>query len=728
MSSPSVIATVGVNDHASTRLRAIADLLHKLARDFDHAGRGNGLARNFDAANRAAERHLTLLHRIKDAFKGVAIGAASYAAYKFPHMAVDAIDDFRPVEKEMLAMKVAKHISDADFETMWKQHADLARRFGVKPEETVHAQSAFALRDYSPQISMAMAENAAKLAKALGTTGDKAAMMLEGALFGTGQHIGSVEDAKRVSQRFGDIMTIMAKRGAMNAEDIEGFYKYAAAATTTARISPEQSAAIAMILKRENIRGDDSGNMLKQLAAHMLRPTNEGHVALQAAGIRYNEYLSEASRLKALNLNIALEENLGKKLSETAVARIQQAIDAGRIADRRALAAAAVDAWNEEGPKNAKGKISAQDLKQIAKQAQRVFDSSQGSLDGERLLSDMLGKLSGQQAMAFFGAKQGSKLASVIMQLQTELRNQDYLRNSKGEMDRVATERMTGVDAAASRYEATMEATRNDFVRANAGAIERIANIGQAAADYAGALSDQAKQIATMGATALSAVGNLANLGVSALILKRLMSTAPGAAGEAVAGAVTGAAATSSGAAAPSAWRAAQGGAAGVAGGAIKGGVAGAGLGLAWEFRDDIIAKLSGLDKQRMRDYVDMIEASFRRTPKTSFKDAFAHFRQPAAPSAAPAFSGAAPSAPQHVDVGVSGTVQGEATLMNKIIVEPSPLLHAIVKEAQQVKVNLQGALGRSMPANSGVVPRAAPPRSLGLGAGGFGFGVAGTK
>ncbi len=480
------------------------------------------------------------MREIGSALKGAATAGAAYAAYKFPHAAETAIEGYRPIEKEVLALKAAKNLNEDQVNAIYRQQGNLARKYGVKPEETVAAQGAFMKRDYSPEISMALAEQSAILAKALGTTAENASKIFEGVIFGTGQHIHDVAQAKAVTTRFGDMAAIMSKHGAMTDHDIEGLWKYAAASTTTARVSPEQTAAIGMLLKRENIAGDDAGNMLKQLAAHMLRPTNEGHVALQAAGLKYADYLDASKQLNAKNLNLALEENLGKKLSEAATARIQKAIDGGLIADRRALARAAVEAWNEEGPKDV-GKaghkhVSATDLKQIAKQAQKVFDSSQGELHGDKLLDDMISHMSKQQAMAFFGAKQGSKLAAVIMNLETELKNVDDLKNSGGTMDRIAEGRMQGVDAALARTEATYEATRNDFVRANTGVISALSDLATKATGYADALGDGGKQILALGAGLAAALGNIASLGLSALIAKRLLS---GGAAGAVAGATT---------------------------------------------------------------------------------------------------------------------------------------------------------------------------------------------
>ncbi len=60
------------------------------------------------------------------------------------------------------------------------------------------------------------------------------------------------------------------------------------------------------------------------------------------------------------------------------------------------------------------------------------------------------------------------------------------------------------------------------------------------------------------------------------------------------------------------------------------------------------------------------------------------------------------------VDVNVHGDVRGNVEIMNKVVVEPSPLLQSIVREAQKATAQVSGALdklGHTMPPDSGVMP-----------------------
>jgi hypothetical protein len=64
------------------------------------------------------------------------------------------------------------------------------------------------------------------------------------------------------------------------------------------------------------------------------------------------------------------------------------------------------------------------------------------------------------------------------------------------------------------------------------------------------------------------------------------------------------------------------------------------------------------------------------------------------------------------VDVNVEGNVRGQVEILNKVVVEPSPMLNAIIGEAKAARVAVFGALnklGHSMTADSGVMPSIPP-------------------
>jgi hypothetical protein len=119
--------------------------------------------------------------------------------------------------------------------------------YGLKPEDTLHAQQAFVTR------------KAIALAKALNVKTDEAAKIVEGLTFGRGSHLKSRADATREIGQSTDMAAIAAKAGAMSPEDIQAFGKFGIGMSTAAGISPQQAFAAARTLKRANVGGDESG-------------------------------------------------------------------------------------------------------------------------------------------------------------------------------------------------------------------------------------------------------------------------------------------------------------------------------------------------------------------------------------------------------------------------------------------------------------------------------------
>lgn len=710
--NPSVVARISAEDNATATLRAIAKIATQTAKEMDKTS-ANNLTRSLNGATRAAERHLAVLHRIGSAFKDISIGAAAYAAHRFPEVASSAIEKYRPIEREMIAMRAATHMGEAQYKAMWEQQQDLAKRYGVKPEETVRAQSVFALRDYSPEISMALAERSAVLAKALGTTGGAAGQVYEGMIMGTSQHLDSVAKAMKVAQRFGDIATIMAKHGAMKPEDIEGFWKYSAAAITTAHISPERAAAIGMLLKRENIAGEDAGNMMKQLSAHMLHPTREGRIALDAAGVDYGKFVKMDRLPSAQNIDLALQRELGVKLNAHIKQRLQHMLDSdtsGKYLDQGAFATLVREAY-EHGHTGGKG--GARDKAQVAKIAKDLYNAAIGSLNGDSLLNAMLSKLSPQQAMLFFGAKQGSKLAATINNLYTERKNFDELQHANGEMDRVAKERMQGVDFAMQRMQATIDAQSVKWVQANTHVIEAMSGLASKITSFGDMLGPTGKEVATMGMAAASVVERLIELGVMAKLAMAVLGKSAGTAAAGSEVAAGDAAAVGAG----GAIAAISGGATG----ALTAGIVGLDLikrdserGNSWR---SYFRHLFGIsDPHEPAPWQPGGEWDFNRIRGSRSSSLL--ITENSYPADWHDKLLATLDGPRRGDLNalgvskfgrqafnVQGDVKGEVELMNHIVVEPSPMFLTLVSELQRVRVPLSGSLGESMPSNSGVMP-----------------------
>jgi hypothetical protein len=525
MSSPSVNCIISAEDRASSVLRAVAQLSEKVAKDLEKTGRTNALGAlpgHYDAATRAAEKHLSVLHQMGAAFKTLAASAAAYAAYKFPHIAAEAVKEYLPIEREQIAMQAAGHYSDADMTLLRKQQTDLAQKYGETPESVVHAQAEYVKRHMDAATAAAMTEEGVKLAKAIGTTAQRGAQILEGMIFGTGQHVTNPEDARRLGKRFADIAAVQNKQGAMSPEDIEGGWKYAAAATTAAHITPEQVAATQMVLKREQFSGDESGIFWRQLGARLMQPTAEGRTALQAAGIKYDQFVSPG-KMNAGNFNLTLAEAGLKELPENEIAKIKTQAEAGAFKMKADFARAIRDAYER-----AYDDTSAKDLKVIGGKAGHFFEASKGQVDGAKLWDEMLHKLTPQQILEYLGVKQGAKGVSAIQQVQVGKEYEDLLKNASGTADRIANERMQGLAAAIDRMTASYDDVKNQFVEANKPVLTNLANLGATLTGFLAGLDSAEKQTMTYAAAIGSLAGGAFGLKAAFDLSKKVLEAVSG--------------------------------------------------------------------------------------------------------------------------------------------------------------------------------------------------------
>ncbi|MBG0797101.1 phage tail tape measure protein [Methylocystis sp. L43] len=516
---PSIEATVSVVDKATATLQRMAGDIDKLARKYERLGGGShltgGMAPHFEAATRATNTWGRSLSASLATMKQLAGLAAGLAAVKLPHIAADAVRHYLPLDRELSTMRAVGGFDEASMSRMAQQQRDLARVYGQSPEHIAHAQNELVKRHFSAATTQAFIEKSAVLAQALGADVGRATTALEGVIFGYGEHVKNAADAARLGQRYSDISSIMAKRGAMSIEDIEGYWKYAAAGARSAGLSPEQAAAIGMVQKRENFAGEEAGVFTRQLAARIMMPTREGRMALAASGIDLSKFV-DPTRRDASALNIALGENIGRGLGPSATKALQSALDSGKIADARGFAQSVIRYFEGDH-----GHQRAKDTNALAKQATDFWKVSQGKVDGSALWDAIVTKMSPQEAMAFLGVKQGSKAASILSQLSQLREYESGLSSGSGITQKIAREQQTSLASAFDRLKATVEDTSNSFVKANEGALKFGAGAAQTVAKWFGDADEGTKR-------AWTAAGGGATLAGGAFGVKSLLDLLKG--------------------------------------------------------------------------------------------------------------------------------------------------------------------------------------------------------
>ncbi len=747
MANPSVTATVAVDDKASPKLRELMELTQRMSRlgkeMFKESG-GDRYASGLRQATVAAQQHITVLEKLHKIQSAVAATVAGYAGAKAFGIAKHAFSDYVPYERDVRYQRAIQGFNDKEMAALERQRVNAATVYGVKPEETLHAQQAFVTRGFNAAVTEAATQQALILSRALAINGETASKIVEGITFGSGQHPHTAAEATRLMGRNIDMAALAAKAGAMSPEDISQFAKFGMGMTTAAGISAQQSYATAMTLKRANVGGDESGVFMRQMAARLLAPTKGAFDAFARMGIDYDQYAPQGS-LSVDATEAAYKRRYGKDFGAAGRASLEEAFgDEKRnvLGNRGEFASAVREAIEASGEK-----LSKIDQKNVVSTALRQYDLAKGSLRGGALFDDIISKASPRDIQAIIGDKQGGRAVMLLNALDQYREYLEKLKGGDGYAEKIAQERMQGLAAAVDRLSASMDIASKQMVAANERWLTPMSDAaGKTVAAFTG-LSDGTKGalsvasglgagagVASAGSTVLSLIASFGNVTASANVAAAALAKVAGT------GAVPGAvpptnaskgAAALSGAASLLGWTAlGVTGISLVAEGLDRIPSGGPRSSRGMRSRTDTATPSSSGRGIRTRSGRPMSgfwgetpvstpsEAERRSDPFADRREATFEFLKNYARSEDASRGGWQDSAriigPPPNGVGkwgeVTGTVQGTAELHQNVILElrPTAYFESLVKRAESVStLNLNGRLGTSMqgPGDNGTKP-----------------------
>ncbi|MDR6304673.1 hypothetical protein GGQ85_002385 [Nitrobacter vulgaris] len=407
-----------------------------------------------------------------------------------------------------------------------KQRLYAATVYGLKPEDTLHAQQAFVTRNFSAAITEAGTKQAIILSKALNVPAEQAAKIVEGMTFGQGIHLHNRADAAREIARSTDTAAIAAKSGSMTPEDISQFAKFGIGMSTAAGIKPDQAFAAAMTLRRANVSGDESGVFMRQMAARLLAPTKQAFEAFAHMGIDYSQYAAQGN-VSPDAIDASLRRRYGKGLSDAGKASLTAAFgDDSRnvLASREAFTAAVREAVEAGGEK-----LSRTDQKHLIDTSLRQYDLAKGGLNGSALFDAILSKASARDLQAIIGDKQGGRAVMLLQSLDQYHEYLDKLSHGEGYAQKIAEERMQGLAAAVDRLSSSLDIASKQMVAANQGWLTPLADAGAKLAGFAAGLSDAQKQTVSIAA----GLGSLAGLSAAGATVVSVISSFTGLAASA---------------------------------------------------------------------------------------------------------------------------------------------------------------------------------------------------
>jgi hypothetical protein len=747
MSNPSVTATIAVNDQASPALKELALLARKIAQETANAlkpGSGDAYAAQFAKANTVARTHLDTLTNIRNMHKEIAAIAGGVVTGRIAEKVKADVVKYGGYEKGVRYQTAVGGFNADQQKLLADQRADAAKRQGVMPDDTLHAQNAFVTRNFNAEITKAATDQALTLSKALNIPAERAARIVEGMVFGAGIHLHDPVQAAKEMQQAGDRATVMAKRGAMTDEDISQNAKFSSGLATAAGITSNQNAAIAMVLKRANVGGDESGVFSRQLSARIMAPTKLGFDALSAAGIDYEQF-AKRGNVSPEAIDASLKRRFGTGLNDKGRDALRESLedpDSKALSSREGFAQAVHDAVKASGQN-----MSKTDEKHVTDASMRQYDLAKQGLDGAGLLQAILSKMTPQQLQGFLGDKQGGRGAMLLNgkdQFDTYLKE---LGDSQGLAQKIADDRMKGVGFALDNFTSAVESATNRLVQVTEGPLEKGIGAITKIVNALDSLPDNVKAGAAisgvlgLGAAALASVAGVVSLGASAAAAAtslNLLATRgiPGLTPGSIPGKVANAEATAATVASVGTK------VAGVIGTVAKGiGVAAVVTTVAPILYDLVKDENTGFDRKNSPEHsrAEAAKQAIRQDADDRMaRDLAAHDQQAReaaergdakvqAATPRPGSMGAyrrqlreegdaqygADPGGNATTTNVTGTVTGDATVQVNVTVNPSALLTSIVDQAKNAgKMTINGKLGTGLVGDGNATNPSQPART----------------
>ncbi|WP_291842984.1 phage tail tape measure protein [Bradyrhizobium sp.] len=736
MSNPSVTATISANDLASPKLKELIATLkqaERLAKDvFDGTNTTGRYVAGMNAATAAAQKHVGVLHQIHAAHKAIAGTMLGYGALRVAHGGIDAVKDALPYLRKDREIAARSSYSGPDMELLRKQQRELATALGSTVEATQKAQEKFGLLGYKAGTNVALTKSTAIGARAMGVNAADNAELMETMISQFGIHADSVGDAMREGKRLNDIAAVATKKSNMTHEDVREYYKFSAAAAHSVGVSPEQSIAMGMALRRGGIPGSEAGVFARQFYARMMAPTRKGREMAAQVGINLDDY-ADHGPITGEGLSDKLKRGFGKGLSQSVIAAFNKDLeDNGEkiLGDRGTFAEAVIKAREKHG-----GELSETDRKHIVRSANEYYDTTKTGIKGGALLDRIIAANNPMLMQQFLGDKQGARGNALVNASEYYFKAKDDQAHNAGFAQQISDELGKGLPAAVDALTATFQSAKNTMVQANEGWITSVVSGATSLTAAFSTLSPEVQKAVgifagvatvTAGGGAMVAFAlSLRSLVVSANAASAALTTLAARGGVAgVAGAVPGPAGN---AAKALGWRAGAGALGAVAAGPL-GLIAGmTAAEVAWPYvdqwanGDDGIADGSPEDIARRRRFafgpawgnrssavnrITLGRDTSRNLGGTVLGAPGSGWQESASWGAIPASQGFGAGRLAEV----TGTITGQAEVhqMLQLEVKPTAYFEGLIKRAENVaNMSLNGRLGTSMqgPGDNGTKP-----------------------
>lgn len=453
--------------------------------------------------------------------------AATYATHKATQITEKVIstykefDDITRYQRAITGMSVDQQ----------KQFIDQAIHLGASTPfndiKVLHAQLDLMQRGVKTEFIKPITAYASDFAQAMNADLPEAAKTIEGILFSTQKHIEDGNQALIVARKTVDYAVKLAKIGGLDNEDITQLFKYAGFAGSMAGLSDESIGAMAAMMRRSNIRGDEAGVAIRAIAGTLVAPNRPARGAMMSLGVDWNKFAKMPDALSVDRLGLLMQSTFGKSIPAGMRGQLAGMLgDSELLGDKGSFVEKVSGAL---GPLFAHGgKLKAQDAHALAKAVGSFYQLGTKSVDSEGLLAALMAAHPTlAQANALFGQKQGARAMATMGNPALFKEFWGKLHETpEGFAHQIAAERMAGFSGAVQRAEGALMNLWTALGRANDPALtamfDRAARFAQSLAEVDPAMLRLGSEIALAttaliafraAVTTIAAVKGLAGLG-----------------------------------------------------------------------------------------------------------------------------------------------------------------------------------------------------------------------
>ena len=437
------------------------------------ASASKGTGRNFEQAAQSAERFNKVLDttvkktREMERAAGAMnkLGAAmmlfggSTAAHSVKSFAGASAVTYRSFDDLVRYQRAIMGISPDEQKPFISQALSMGSKTPYNDIQVLEAQLSLVQRGVNKDFVRPIVEVASQYAQAMNASLPEAAKTIEGIIFSTGKSVEDAESALKVAKSTVDRAVKLAKIGGLDDEDIRQLYKYGGQSGSVGGLSDGTFGAMAALMRRSNIRGDEAGVAIRAIAGRLVSPTTKALAAYNTMGIDVSKYMPAGTSMSADTVSQMVKQKFGKTLTRSQMAKLGGLFDdPDQIGSMESFSTGATDILKSSFL-NKKGKLGVQDSQKLSKALNEYYRLSVSKFDSEGLLRAIIASNpSLAQANSIFGVQQGGRFMSIGGHLHEF---EDYKKKldtvPEGFAQSIGDERMGGFAGALTRAEGAVK-------------------------------------------------------------------------------------------------------------------------------------------------------------------------------------------------------------------------------------------------------------------------------